>query len=151
MTPQHLPLVASWLAAPHVAAWWHDAEAFEFVSGDLHHPDMGQFIVSQDGRPFAYLQCYRLGDWHTAFGPQPEGTRGLDQFIGDPGMLGRGHGPAFMDAFCSGLERAGTPRIVVDPRPDNARAIRAYEKAGFTPDREIVTPDGPALLMVRTP
>ncbi len=38
---------------------------------------------------------------------------------------------------------------MIDPRPDNPRAIRAYEKAGFVPQHEIVTPDGPALLMIR--
>ena len=36
-----------------------------------------------------------------------------------------------------------------DPDPRNARAIRAYEKAGFHSDRLVATPDGRALLMVR--
>ena len=39
--------------------------------------------------------------------------------------------------------------MVLDPEPDNARAIRAYEKAGFVRDRIVDTPDGPALLMWR--
>jgi aminoglycoside 6'-N-acetyltransferase len=43
----------------------------------------------------------------------------------------------------------GTPRIVIDPDPANARAIRAYEKASFCRDRTVDTPDGPALLMIR--
>lgn len=43
----------------------------------------------------------------------------------------------------------GVPRIVIDPDPNNARAIRAYEKAGFHRDRLAATPDGPALLMIR--
>jgi aminoglycoside 6'-N-acetyltransferase len=38
---------------------------------------------------------------------------------------------------------------VTDPDPANARAVRAYEKAGFLRDRIVHTPDGPALLMVR--
>jgi hypothetical protein len=37
--------------------------------------------------------------------------------------------------------------IQVDPSPTNARAIRCYEKAGFTRVGTVVTPDGPALLM----
>jgi len=45
----------------------------------------------------------------------------------------------------------GTPRVVLDPDPANARAIRAYEKAGFCRDRLVDTPDGLALLMVRDP
>ena len=149
MTADDMPLVQRWLAEPHVAEWWHDPEKLEFVSGDLDHPDLAQFIVSLDGRPFAYLQCYQIGGWHEGFGPQPAGTRGLDQFIGEVDMLERGHGSAFVRAFIDHLLARGVPRIVIDPRPDNPRAIRAYEKAGFVPQREITTPDGPALLMIR--
>ena len=43
----------------------------------------------------------------------------------------------------------GTPRVVTDPDPTNARAIRSYEKAGFARDRLVDTPDGVALLMIR--
>lgn len=149
MSEGDMPLVRRWLAAPHVAEWWHDPETLEFVGGDLDHPDLAQFIVSLDDTPFAYLQCYRIGDWHESFGPQPDGTRGLDQFIGEADMLGCGHGSAFIRAFIDGLFARGVPRIVIDPRPDNPRAIRAYAKAGFEPQHEITTPDGPALLMIR--
>ena len=92
---------------------------------------MAQFIVAADARPFAYLQCYDLSAWNIGFGPQPDGTRGIDQFIGEPDMLGRGHGSAFIRAFAERLLANGTPRIVTDPDPANTRAIRAYEKAGF--------------------
>ena len=150
MTTADLPLFQLWLETPHVAEWWHDpAEQFELVSGDLGHPDMAQFIVATETKPFAYLQCYNIGAWHTGFGPQPSGTRGLDQFIGEADMLDRGHGPAFIRAFAERLLANGTPRVVIDPDPDNARAIRAYEKAGFHKDRLVDTPDGVALLMFR--
>ena len=121
------------------------------MSGDLGHPDMAQFIVTADMRDFAYLQCYNLSAWNTGFGPQPQGTRGLDQFIGEADMLERGHGSAFIRVFANQLLASGTPRVVIDPDPTNARAIRAYEKAGFGRDRIIDTPDGPALLMVCDP
>ncbi len=110
---------------------------------------MAQYLVASDGLPFAYLQCYNLSDWNTGFGPQPYGTRGLDQFIGEGDMLGCGHGSAFIRAFAEQLLAKGTPRVVIDPDPANARAIRAYERAGFCKDRIVDTPDGPALLMVR--
>jgi aminoglycoside 6'-N-acetyltransferase len=64
-------------------------------------------------------------------------------------MLDRGHGSAFIRAFADQLLTRGTPRVVIDPAPNNARAIRAYEKAGFARDRIVDTPDGPALLMWR--
>ncbi|MFL9828457.1 GNAT family N-acetyltransferase [Rhodoplanes sp. SY1] len=151
-TADDLPLMAAWLARPHMAEWWGDPdEQLALVADDLDHPDMDQFLVLTDDVPFAYLQCYRLGAWNEGFGPQPPGTRGIDQSIGEPAMLGRGHGSAFVRQFADGLFAAGTPRVVTDPDPTNARAIRAYEKAGFRRDRVVATPDGPALLMVRDP
>ena len=150
LSASDLLTIKRWLETPHVREWWHDpAEQFELVSGDLDHPDMAQFIVAADGQEFAYLQCYNVSGWNTGFGQQPDGTRGLDLFIGDTAMLGYGHGSAFVRAFAERLLADGTPRVVTDPDPANVRAIRSYEKAGLRRDRLIDTPDGEALLMVR--
>jgi aminoglycoside 6'-N-acetyltransferase len=151
MSGAELPLIRRWLEMPHVTQWWGDAdEQFALVSGDLDDPAMDQFIVAKDDRPFAYLQCYDPAAWPDGgLGIQPLGTRGIDQFIGEPDMIDRGHGSAFIRAFVDGVLAAGTPRVVTDPDPANARAIKAYENAGFRKDREVETPDGRALLMVR--
>jgi aminoglycoside 6'-N-acetyltransferase len=150
LAPDGLPLLRRWLALPHVLEWWGDPqEQYALVRGDLDHPDMDQFIVAVDDRPFAYLQCYALGTWNEGFGTQPPGTRGIDQFIGEPDMIGRGHGSGFIRQFTDARLASGLPRIVTDPDPDNGRAIRAYAKAGFQSDRMVDTPDGLALLMVR--
>jgi aminoglycoside 6'-N-acetyltransferase len=150
MSAADLPLVRRWLNEPHVVQWWGDPdEQFDLVSGDLTHPAMDQYIVTINQAPLGYLQCYRMTEWNTGFGPQPEGTRGIDQMIGVPGMLGRGHGSAFIRVFIEDLLASGTPRVVTDPDPANPRAIQCYEKAGFQRDRLVDTPDGIALLMVR--
>ena len=152
MSANDLPIIKRWLEMPHVREWWHDpAEQLELVSGDLDHPDMAQFIVAADGKEFAYLQCYNLSGWNTGLGSQPEGTRGLDQFIGEVDMVGCGHGSAFIRTFADRMLASGAPRVVTDPDPVNTRAIRAYEKAGFRRDRLVETPDGTALLMIRDP
>ncbi len=150
MTAADLPLLRNWLEQRHVAEWWGDADAqFALVRGDLDDPAMEQFIVVKDERPFAYLQCYDPAAWpDNGLGVQPAGTRGVDQFIGEPDMIGRGHGSAFVRCFLERLTRAGTPRVVTDPDPTNKRAVRAYEKAGFEKSRLVDTPDGRALLMV---
>ena len=150
MTAADLPLVRRWLAMPHVAEWWGGPdEQFGLVSEDMTHPAMDQYLVAVGERPFGYLQCYRMTEWNTGFGPQPDGTRGIDQMIGEPDMIERGHGSAFIRAFIEDLLVAGVPRVVTDPDPTNARAIRCYEKAGFARDRLADTPDGIALLMFR--
>ena len=150
MTRADLPTVARWLRTPEVVRWWGDPdEQYELVSGDLTHPDLDQFIVAHDDRPFAYIQCYRLSAWNQGFGAQPADARGIDQFIGEPDLIGGGHGSRFIRQFADDLLQKGTPRMVTDPDPDNPRAIRAYENAGFLRDRLVDTPDGVALLMVR--
>jgi aminoglycoside 6'-N-acetyltransferase len=151
MSADDLPLIRRWLQTPHVAQWWHDPdEQFALVSGDLDDPAMNQFIVAADNRPFAYLQCYDPTVWpEGGLGPQPKGTRGIDQFIGEPDMIDRGHGSALIRDFVDNLFGTGTPRVVTDPDPTNIRAVRAYEKVGFQKIRLVDTPDGSALLMVR--
>lgn len=152
MAAADLPLIRRWLGEAHVREWWGDPdEQLALVGGDLIEPAMEQFIVLAGHRPFGYLQCYRLTAWNTGFGPQPENTRGIDQFIGESDMIERGHGSAFIRQFVDEGFRQGLPRIVTDPDPRNLRALRAYEKAGFVRDRLVDTPDGPALLMVREP
>jgi len=152
MAPGDLPLIRRWLALPHVREWWGDPdEQYKLVSGDLDEPAMDQHIVSIAGTPLAYLQCYDLTAWNSGFGTHPQGTRGIDLFIGEPDMIERGHGSAFIRRFVDDRLQQGAPRIVTDPDPANGRAVRAYQKAGFEKDRMVDTSDGPALLMVRNP
>jgi aminoglycoside 6'-N-acetyltransferase len=150
MTADDLPMIERWLAAPHVREWWRDpAEQYELVSGDLDEPAMDQYIVSTDGRAFGYIQCYDLTAWNSGFGAQPKGTRGIDLFIGEADMIEQGHGSAMLRAFVDERLKAGAPRVVTDPDPENSRALRAYENAGFARVGMVDTPDGPSLLMVR--
>jgi aminoglycoside 6'-N-acetyltransferase len=153
MSVADLPLVKRWLAEPHVMQWWGDTyQQFELVSGDLEVEAMDQFIVETSDRPFAYLQCYDPDVWpDNGLGDHPKGTRGIDQFIGEPAMVDLGHGSALIRIFVDRLLAAGAPRVITDPDPANARAIRAYEKAGFSRNRIVKTPDGAALLMIRNP
>ncbi|WP_420967856.1 GNAT family N-acetyltransferase [Bradyrhizobium sp. B120] len=150
MTTADLPQIKQWLALPHVREWWGDpAEQYALVSGDLDEPAMDQFIVAADGNDFGYIQCYDLTAWNSGFGKQPDGTRGIDLFIGAPDMVAGGHGSALIRAFVDDRLAQGAPRIVTDPDPANARAVRAYAKAGFREAGMVDTPDGPALLMIR--
>ena len=73
----------------------------------------------------------------------------IDQFIADEERLNRGVGTAFIRQFVGSLmEDPSTVEVRVDPRPDNGRAIRCYEKVGFVRVGDMITADGPATLMV---
>ena len=152
MSAADLAMIRRWLETPEVVRWWGQPdEQYALVSGDLDHPDIDQFIVAMGDQAFGYIQCYAMSTWNQGFGAYPPKTRGIDQFIGEPDMIGRGHGSSFIRQFVDTLLISGIPRVVTDPDPDNGRAVRAYAKAGFQSERLVDTPDGPALLMVRNP
>ena len=125
-------MLAAWQAAPHVRAWWDsdgplDADA-------LADARVARSIVTHTGRAFAYMQDYTVHGWEGHhFAHLPDGSRGIDQYIGLPDMVGQGHGPAFIRARLKALFEGGAPTVATDPHPDNARAIAAYGKAGFAP------------------
>ncbi|WP_210204365.1 GNAT family N-acetyltransferase [Devosia submarina] len=80
------------------------------------------------------MQDYTVHSWEDhPFAYLPKGSRGIDQFIGDPEMVGLGHGSAFIAMRVGALFEEGAPVIATDPHPDNLRAIAAYRKVGFEP------------------
>lgn len=142
-----LPLLEAWQRLPHVAEWWDGSTVYD--AEDLTDPRLALWLVEYDGRPFAFMQDYDVHGWpdhHFSF--LPPGARGIDQFIADPAMVGIGHGSAFIRARLEELFDAGVPAVGTDPHPDNARAIAAYRKAGFSIVGGPVDSEwGPSLLM----
>ncbi len=129
-TPDDVDLLDNWRRQPHVQEWWGLPDPNEFE--DLADPRVAVMIVERDGTPFAYMQDYDVHGWEGHhFGYLPKASRGIDQFIGEPGMIGLGHGTAFIRQRISELFAAGAPAIGTDPHQKNARAIAAYEKTGF--------------------
>ncbi|MEA2939047.1 MAG: hypothetical protein QOC56_2551 [Alphaproteobacteria bacterium] len=144
-----LPLLQQWLNRPHVREWWGDPVlGLTHIRENLDDPTIDVFMVSYGGTPIGYQQSW---DPHAETDhpcrDQPAGTRGIDQFIGEPDFVNRGHGSAFIRLFVGHLFEAGAPRVITDPNPRNARAIRAYAKAGFQPIETRMTISGEALLM----
>ena len=132
VTRNDLAMLAEWQARPHVREWWESDEPY--TEADLASPRTRRWIVEWQGQPFAFMQDYDPHGWATHhFGHLPEGSRGIDQFIGVEAMLGRGHGSGFIAQRMRALFAAGAPVIGTDPHPENARAIAVYRKVGFLP------------------
>lgn len=151
LTGRDRALLARWFRQPHVREWWDDSDAgADEILALLDDISVEPLIVEIDGKAVGYIQSYdpHLEDDHP-YADQPFGTLGIDQFIGEPGLVGKGHGPAFIRQFCDLLFEEGAPRIVTDPDWRNARAIRAYAKAGFSPVGERRSQYGHVLLMAR--
>ena len=149
-TAADLPMLQHWLRTPEVSRWWGDPdEQAALLAGDLAEPLMTMLVVELDGRPFAYAQHYDVQSW-----PQPHlaglppGSRAIDAFVGEPALLGRGHGAAFLRALALRLLADGAPLVAIDPDPLNLRARRAYARAGFAEAGIVETGDGPAVLML---
>lgn len=148
-TRADLPLLRRWLRTPEVTRWWGDPdEQAALLEGDLDDPRMVMRMVAFEGRPFAYAQDYDVHAWpQHHFADLPPRSRGIDAFIGEPEMIGAGHGSAILRLLAERLRAEGAPVVAVDPDPDNLRARRAYERAGFRGSVEVATEWGPAILM----
>ncbi len=130
---EDFPLLARWLAEPHIAKWWGEVgEELAGIEYSMTSVETRPMIAELDGRPIAYLQYYdpHLEEDHP-YQDQPKGTLGIDISIGNAELVGIGHGSAIIRQLTSELFENGAKRIVIDPDPKNAQAIRAYEKAGF--------------------
>lgn len=133
-----------WRNTPHVRVWWDPddppmiLEASQAEYGPLCRDESSTTacIVEWQSRPVGYLQFYPWSDdpdEATEWGIPADGSAwGLDVFIGEPEMTGRGIGRRAVDTLARYLfdqRRATLVAFLV--AKDNARAIRAYEKAGF--------------------
>ena len=150
VTPGDMPILRGWLRAPEPMRWWGDAyEQEALLREDLDNPLMTMRIVSHQGRDFAYAQDYAVHSWpQPHFAALPHATRAIDTFIGEPAMIGRGHGSSYLRLLAERLIAEGAPLIAIDPAVENMRARRAYAKAGFRGDGVVETAEGPAVLMV---
>ena len=110
------------------------------------------YIAMLHGQPIGFIQSYAVlgsgdGWWEQETDP---GARGIDQFLCNADQLSRGLGSAMVAGFTASLlNDAQVTKIQTDPSPENERAIRSYKRAGFEAVREVDTPDGPALLMIK--
>ncbi len=93
------------------------------------------------------FQHYRIGDDRDyaealALG---EDAVGVDLFIGEADLIGRGHGSRMVVQFLRDVAFPfhGIDVCVIGPSVKNIAAIRAYEKAGFRALREVRVPGEP--------
>ncbi|MBK4214836.1 GNAT family N-acetyltransferase [Paracoccus caeni] len=148
VTRDDLPMLAEWLRQPEVAAWWGGPDRqISLVTEDLDSPAMEQVLALRDGVPLGYAQYYPAHHWPAPqFAHLPADTIAIDVFGGPQGW---GHGGQWLRAL-GDLLLLDTPILAIDPDPENTRAIRAYEKAGFTGDEIRTDSEGhPARIMTR--
>ncbi len=143
VTPEHYPMLRRWLGLPHWREWWGDPETeLGYIVAMVEERDGSHpFIFSVDGKPVGYIQYWHIGphqteEWlsdHPWLAELPPETVGVDLSVGEASNLSKGFGSAALRAFVAKLRGEGHARIIIDPDPQNTRAVRAYQKAGFVP------------------
>jgi AacA4 family aminoglycoside N(6')-acetyltransferase len=161
MTERDLPMLHDWLNRPHIVRWWGGEEerpALEDVLKQyppivLAEEAVTPYIAMLGEEPIGYAQSYvALGSgdgwWEEETDP---GVRGIDLSLANATQLNKGLGTKLVRTLVERLfsDRTVT-KIQTDPTPNNHRAIRCYEKAGFVQEKVITTPDGLAVYMVQT-
>jgi RimJ/RimL family protein N-acetyltransferase len=157
-TDEDFAQLLAWRREPHVAAVWDEdeergddmtledvREAYGAQTEGGQDPTASYFILLED-RPVGYVQWHRWGSYAEEardMGWEPdERSWGIDIFIGDPTELGKGLGPRAVDLVCRHLFTAeGASDVTLVTAADNARAQRAYEKAGMTKVRRVLDVD----------
>jgi RimJ/RimL family protein N-acetyltransferase len=152
-----LPLLADWLSRPHWQEWWGDAETeLGYIRDMLEGRDTTEpFLILLNGSPAGYIQMWHIKDarvepWITQapwVADLPDDAVGVDLSLADPACLSRGIGTATLVAFVARLRDAGQREIYIDPDPENLRAVRSYEKAGFRAVETLLGQTGDSLIM----
>ena len=137
LTAADVPLVVEWRSRPEVYRWYGgrpvDEEHIRTRHLESDEP-VHRCIVRYRGDPIGYLQFYEYTDeWKPAVGlAADEEAWGIDLFIGEPHLHGKGVGTALVRGVAERLAaERGAERVLIDPHVDNQAAIRAYQKAGF--------------------
>ena len=140
LTRDDFPLLATWLAEPHVAAWWREpadpASIEQRYGPGVDGTDPTRlYVITEDGRPVGLIQCYRHADepaWDRAVGIPA--AAGIDYLIGESDRLGRGLGSRAIAAFSTAVfdRYPEVDVIVAAPQADNVASCRALAKAGYT-------------------
>jgi aminoglycoside 6'-N-acetyltransferase len=131
-----------------LARWLSDPRILEFYEGRDNPFDLQKVqdkffdrdnnvercIIEYDGEDIGYIQYYQL-DKETSelYGYEDRETiYGTDQFIGEVEFWNKGIGQVLvkeMTEFLVNQKKAN--KVVMDPRIENERAIKCYEKNGF--------------------
>ncbi|MEL6925119.1 MAG: GNAT family N-acetyltransferase [Bacteroidota bacterium] len=93
-----------------------------------------QLIAELDGRPFGFIQIIDPAAEETHYwGEVPANLRAIDIWIGEEADIGKGYGTVMMQlAFERCFSEPAVTAILIDPLVTNTRAIRFYEKLGFS-------------------
>lgn len=149
-TAAYKATIFSWLAEPHIQAFWDNTQAHKddiinFIHGRKTPSDYcdGRYtywIALSAGEPYAMLMTIQetpkedIGDLKLAHLSETGHSYSLDYMIGNTAYIGKGYGALTIIKFVDFLRKSFDKKadtFLIDPACDNPRAKHVYEKAGF--------------------
>jgi aminoglycoside 6'-N-acetyltransferase len=147
-------LMVSWRNAPHVKEFWdHDLPELTLEAAiEEYRPDTAadsastSCIIELDGRPVGFCQFYAWASYADTLAQMdmevPSGWWGIDIFVGEPELVNQGIGTRAVRLLVDHLRTVrGAAAVALATELDNVRAIRAYEKAGFVKQGQVLDTD----------
>ncbi len=134
-----------WVNQDHVTHWYgHQPDFSQFSAryqGYIDAPDFEPLIVTLGSRPFGYLQYYDMKTHPNVLGlSTPFTGAGIDFFIGEKGMCGKGLGFSLLSQFIDEIfKSSNSERLLAGPHLENTRALWCLVRAGFRPIEHATT------------
>ncbi|OWA20967.1 GNAT family N-acetyltransferase [Streptomyces sp. CS057] len=147
--------LSRWMGQEYLVETWDQAWPPERWSEELRRlresREGGPFLITYEGRHFAYVEVYRpLYSNIAAFQPWSRHDLGFHLAIVDRALTGRGLGTAFVADLVRTLFRCspGAERVAAEPDVRNLACRRVMERAGMSWVRTVRLPHKEAALHV---
>lgn len=129
-----VPLLRRWDEEPHVLESDPNDDWLWEVELAKRPPWREQLIAEVEGRPIGFIQIIDPAREETHYwGDCADDLAAIDVWIGEADALGRGYGSEMMkQAIGRCFADPRVRSILIDPLASNTRAIRFYERLGFT-------------------
>jgi len=134
----------------YFAQWWQDEELIKYTSGNFEELSDEQikkyfeamlnskkdyhWMIETEGQTIGHVNLSKRNIWYET-----------QIIIGEKEFWNKGYGSAAIKQIVQKASELNINHIYLEVRPENLRAIRAYEKAGFTKIKTIKYPDNPNL------
>ena len=131
--------------------WWRDQELVALTSG--HKEQLAdqkvqiyfdEILKDQNAKHFMIdLGAKTIG--HIALTAKDANWHEIQVVIGEKGYWGNGYGPHAINLLLKIAGEEGIHKVYLEVRPNNKRAITAYEKCGFKKTGLLEHPENPNL------
>jgi len=133
-----------------VSLWWgqrgsYEATVEEYLPAIEGRDPTDMYAIVADGRDIGVVQTYLVDDypeWSHLI-DAGEDAAGMDIFIGEADLIGRGVGSEAIAHFVATVVfgRAATRACIADPDVRNVASLLAFEKAGFVKTSTFLDPE----------